>query len=145
MKSSINNCWIKDNNIKVSFLVSIIWGLIRNLYQPRRCSLGIIQSCVWCRHFMKYFSLISFSICHHDDKAKLLLCSCIWGALLATIENFNQLLSINIVIIIITSIYRRLSLKSKLAVSKFILLKVRLVILVLVQVELDDHRKILRT
>ena len=93
--------------------------------------------------FMKYFSLISFSICHPDDKAKLLLYSSIWGT---TICNFNQLLSINIVIIIIirniiTIIQRRLSLKRKLAVSKFILLKVRLIILVLLQVELDDNRK----
>ena len=32
MKSCNNNCWIKDNNIKVSFLVSMIWGLIKKLF-----------------------------------------------------------------------------------------------------------------
>ena len=52
---------------------------------------------------MKYFSLISFLICHHNDKAKLLLYSFIMGTLGTTVGNFNQLLSMNIVIIIIIS------------------------------------------
>ena len=38
---------------------------------------------------MKYFSLISFSICHHGGKTKLFLYSFLKGTLITTIDNFK--------------------------------------------------------
>ena len=38
---------------------------------------------------MKYFSLISFSICHHGGKTKLFLYSFMKGTLITTIDNFK--------------------------------------------------------